>query len=371
MIDGVSGSIFQPMYVCPGDRCAWDTFTTLGMCSEHQNVTDTVKVKCTGRVDDVLNCTYTFPSDAPLQPYAPDPFVMQFAEQQDTSSHSTTLFQSSGYIGIEAMSAYGAVLYTSKVTDNNIGAIDLTTPPVTELSYTAMYWCSQTLQNLTATPHSIAAASTTYERLVYNGTFQETTGNLEDFITYIAPSTGALFNIDSNADRSLFTYISKLLTRQIVSVYPHAGSTFDSDSLDISTFLYTSDIGNATANLATTLTNQVRSVDPGDNANATMVAGDVYVKETYISVNWPWLILPFAETLLVVVLLGVSIFLTSGQPLLKTSLIALLVYGLDGWTKKDVAIAGGEDTDKLKHLAENMNARLVDDGEGGLHFARV
>lgn len=143
------------------------------------------------------------------------------------------------------------------------------------------------------------------------------------------------------------------------------------DSLDISTFLFTSDVGNATANLATTLTNQLRSVDPGNNVDAIMFAGDVYDEETYISVNWVWLIFPMAETLLVVILLGKSMVLTSEQPLLKTSLIALLVHGLDGWTKEDVAISGREDAEKLEHLAEHMNARLVDDGDGGLRFTRV
>lgn len=91
------------------------------------------------------------------------------------------------------MTSYGAVLYTSKVTDNNIGAIDLTTPPVTDLSYTAIYWCSQTIHNLEATPHSIVAgALTAYERLVHNGRFTDNIHNLEYFATYTAPSTGAL-----------------------------------------------------------------------------------------------------------------------------------------------------------------------------------
>ncbi|KUI72490.1 hypothetical protein VM1G_07622 [Cytospora mali] len=373
IIDGISGSIFQPMYSCPGDRCQWDTFTTLGVCSEHQNVTDRVKVKCTGRTDDVLNCTYTFPSDPPVQPYAAEPFIMQFAQQEGPASHSTTLFQSTGYIGIENISdgtlGYGAVLYTSKVTDREVG--DLKTPPAADLSYTAWYWCAQTVHNLTANRHAIAAAPTAYERLSYNGTSQDITGSLESLITYIAPSTGALYNVDLNADGSLFDYISGLLTRKIVDAHPHAGTTFDSDSLDLSMFLYTSDIGNVADDLASTLTNQLRSVNPGDNTNATIFSGDVYDEETYISVNWYWLMLPMAETLLVVVLLGVSMVLTAGEPLLKTSLIALLVHGLDGWTKEDVAIEGREDEHKLEHLAEHMNARLRDDGDGGFRFVRV
>lgn len=86
--------------------------------------------------------------------------MMQFSEEEGP----TTLFRSSGYIELENMTTYGAVLYTAKVTDNNIGAIDLTTPPATDLSYIAIYWCSQTIHNLTATPHSIAVgASTAYE----------------------------------------------------------------------------------------------------------------------------------------------------------------------------------------------------------------
>lgn len=103
-----------------------------------------------------------------------------------------------------------------------------------------------------------------------------------------------------------------------------------------------------------------------------MFTGDVYLQETYISVDWPWVILPIAETLFAVVLLGVSIVLTSGQPLLKTSLIAFLAYGFrDGWKKKDVGISGPEDSAILKYFARNTSARLVEDGDGELHFERM
>ncbi|KAI1082114.1 hypothetical protein F5B20DRAFT_534390 [Whalleya microplaca] len=61
--------------------------------------------------------------------------------------------------------------------------------------------------------------------------------------------------------------------------------------------LYNSDLVALSNNFAEAVTNQVRSLDPGDNLNDTMLPGTAYHQESFINVRWGWLILPLAETL--------------------------------------------------------------------------
>ncbi|KAF6795388.1 hypothetical protein CSOJ01_13451 [Colletotrichum sojae] len=62
----------------------------------------------------------------------------------------------------------------------------------------------------------------------------------------------------------------------------------------------------------------------GNNANATMVPGKVFKREPFISVRWPWLLLPLFERALTAALLVVSILMTRRDPLLKSSTTTLI-----------------------------------------------
>lgn len=64
IINNVAETIFQLHVECPttATRCYWHDFTTLGICSDYRNVTDTVQSNCTGEASSgYFNCTYTFP----------------------------------------------------------------------------------------------------------------------------------------------------------------------------------------------------------------------------------------------------------------------------------------------------------------------
>lgn len=375
IIDGISGSVFQPAYSCPGEHCSWPNFTTLGVCSDFLNLTDTVKVDCVGRFDDQQNCSYRFPTDLPINSYYSAPFVLNvsYAEQAGSMSRPTSIFASRGDIGASPGSDPGikaAVMFAIKMTKDSRAS--LTDVPQTEAYYSTWYWCEQTYKNVTADPGRITNADFTSEMLSPPDGLSNDEGlDGAQYLPLIANSTGHGFSISATSNNALFPYLYNLLTRDIVDMYPHAGSDFDNDSLDLSTFLYTTDLKNFTENLAKTLTNQVRSIAPGDNSNATSFAGDVFIKEVYIRVRWPWLIIPLVETLTTAVLLVSCIMLSRHSRLLKTSLIALLVHGLDGWRADEINLPGSEDAEKLETMAEGMRARFMEDGDGRLQFAKA
>lgn len=376
IIDGIAGSVFQPEYSCPGDHCSWPNFTTLGVCSDFLNLTDRVKVDCVGTFDDQQNCSYQFPTDIPINSADSTPFVLNvsYAEQSTGMSKPTSIFASRGNIGVSPGADTGidaAVLFAIKMVNDS--RANLTDKPQNEAYYSTWYWCEQSYHNVTADPGRISNAEFTSEALsrpvIYSNEYG-LDGSL--YLPLTANSTGHAFSISATSNNALFPYLSNLLTRDIVDMYPHAGwLDFDNDSLDLSTFLYTTDIKNFTENLAKTLTNQVRSMAPGDNNNATSFAGDVFIKEVYIRVRWPWLIIPLVETLTTAVLLVSCIILSWHSRLLKTSLIALLVHGLDGWSGDEINLPDSEDSEKLEAVAEGMRARFMEDGDGRLRFSKA
>ncbi|PSR82163.1 hypothetical protein BD289DRAFT_454452 [Coniella lustricola] len=68
--------------------------------------------------------------------------------------------------------------------------------------------------------------------------------------------------------------------------------------------------------------------------------------------------------------MGITIWLTWGQPLLKTSLFALLAHRLEGWSEDELAALGKPNDDgALDKLADGMKARLVENSRGLLRFS--
>lgn len=377
IIDGISGSVFRIPYLCPGEHCSWPDFTTLGICSNYLNMTDTVQVDCVGSFDVQQNCSYRFPTDLPIISDYQWPYILNisYAEQITSTSRPTSSFVSQGSPGsspggddFEAR-LEAALLFTIKVV-NESSRKSFSDAPQTEAYYSSWYWCEQSYHNVTASPSRISHTDYASEMLTSVSYKRHVDGT--GYLEMVANSTGHMFSISSTSNAALFPYLYGLLDRAVVISFPLRGSKFDDDSLDLSTFLYKADIKNVTENLANTLTNQVRSVSPGDNKNATLfTSGEVFVKEVYIRVTWAWLTIPLAETLITAVLLVSCILLTGHRPLLKTSLTALLVHGLDGWSGDEIKIPDPEDSEKLEGMAENMRARFTKSNDGRLQFFKA
>lgn len=118
-----------------------------------------------------------------------------------------------------------------------------------------------------------------------------------------------------------------------------------------------------TESLADAITNRIRSGDPGDNSNATMIRsearrGKVFKTETIVVVRWQWLILPILETLVAAVLLVISITTTRKVPLFETSTTALLAYPLSGWSNEEVAFKDPQSAEKLYKVAKKLSGKL-------------
>ncbi|KAI0097210.1 hypothetical protein GGR51DRAFT_541861 [Nemania sp. FL0031] len=366
IIDGISGAVFEPNFNCPGDYCMWEDFTTLGICSAYQNITSETKMTCDDPDNPLFNCTYVFPdgngSTIERNITFGDLGKSQYLRVESFRSwfDQTPRQNDSGVLSAIKVTNYD--LYRNRVP--NIG-FAYPEPPVTESYFTRFYWCAQTYRNVSAIPRQLSVSPVTVEEL--EG-IEFHIGEGCDCTTFTSPSTGANYTVDSTVVQYLMFYLQNLLTQTVVNVAPYSPRL--DNVVDMANYLYTTDFQNFTVNLAATISNQIRSTDPGDNSNATVHRGTAYTRETYIHVRWPWAILPTAATIITSVLLALAILISRRDPLFKSSSIGLLFHGLEaGWPT--VVIDQPETIEKIEHAAKDMRAHLTTrDDEPLLKFRR-
>lgn len=138
----------------------------------------------------------------------------------------------------------------------------------------------------------------------------------------------------------------------------------------LSIYLRSADIEALTDNVASTLTARIRSNTTGGNANLTMLPGQAFVNETYILVQWPWMILPIAETVLAAAALAITIVLTRQQALLKGSTVSLLMHQIDGWSPEETRVRRFDTNEQLRDRAKKMVVRLDEGRDGEMVFKR-
>ncbi|KAI0021597.1 hypothetical protein F4780DRAFT_770094 [Xylariomycetidae sp. FL0641] len=376
IINSISGTIFQPHLYCPEpvSRCSWDNFTTLGICATYENVTDVAVPKC-GNLSFAgdLNCTYTFPgmpahNNKPYEPYdnTDGTLVITFnSEGLGGDTPPTTLFQSLFTRDLKGIGSFLAI----KAKGDGYPLGD--EPPPVEVYYSVLHWCAQTFHQTNATPSGLKGTTMTAERLhLYQTIPKSDDGPKTNLDLWKANSTGALYNITQMADTNLPFSLNALLSTKVSHNIYRPDTTTPDTTLALGYALQNRDIKTAIDNIATSLTNQIRSRDPGDNNNASVISGQAFINEPYVHIRWGWMALPLAETLLSAVLLILTIVTTRKQPLLKESLVALLTRQFEGWEVDELNMTGMPTQEKLDKLGESLVAQVEVSEEGRLVFSK-
>jgi hypothetical protein len=240
-------------------------------------------------------------------------------------------------------------------------------PPPIEIQHCAWYWCAKNYSDILGTPGGIVERVEGEEKLYLIGqkSIPSPESNQSDIQHYLANSTGHNYTVGYLADK----YMLEMILNFLKSTFIQRTAITNNVSLDIGTYLLTSNITQAAGNIAKTITAQMRSEDL-DNLDATFITGETYINRVFITVRWPWLLLPLLETIFTAGLLVAAIVVSHGRPLWKNSLIALLIHGLEGYTNYEVVVQGQESEGGLNRLAKGMTVMLGKDENARLKLLR-
>jgi hypothetical protein len=319
---------------CMTNNCTWPTFYTVGVCSSCTNVTGQTNATCS-KPGRSVSCNYTLPSGIDLQ---------------------SQRWSSSGGGGVTTLNATTKPTgnFTDRLVDFGIIRIgsNYDDPEAFDCS---LSWCAKRYSRVEVSNGKIATPEirswplgVPEERYTRDGTWMSPFNIPEDEKDFDGPNR--TFTINSNDHKTLSGWLT--------------GTLFKTQNQQaVAQALFSQpDIPQVIASIATSMTNNIRGA-----RNATMVEGTASREETYIRVNWSWLILPGLVVLMGVVLLAATMWSSraGSDGLWKNSVLATMFMQTRGW---DGQRAGTWSDMNIQ--AEGMKGKLERNEWGGFDFVR-
>ncbi|CZT17863.1 uncharacterized protein RCC_03699 [Ramularia collo-cygni] len=335
MFHGTSKS--QVEHICSTANCTWDTFQSLGVCSQCTNETDLATGTClssniTGSAGLVTNteqnCTYTTPNGTALE--------ASTSYDPDTRAHNSTVLQT--------------VVESQALVDGNLSA-RLATISIIRLGpqlewylpWPAIYTCE------------ISPCQKMFLPSVINGSLFDTVIDEQptnfshchsetDASHCAALPMGETSNMSTIEDPSAMWISTEAITSMrtlIKTLLTHTNSNIGMKRLAASpgalmtSMLWKLNNGNIMQtidDIATAMTNQIR-----EGPNSTWVQGKAMTPTVVVHVNWWFFSLPVMVLLLAVTFL-VTLILTSrdaNTPVWKSSILGMVFLQLDVRTLGD------------------------------------
>ncbi|KAI4601579.1 hypothetical protein KJ359_011709 [Pestalotiopsis sp. 9143b] len=308
-------------------------------------------------MSNVVNCNYTGLVDSWDEDSDQNPLHMNFAPQYSHGNQQlATAWDSQG-------------LYVLRVTDrvptpvSNILFDNRTIPLPVEVLHMSWFWCAKTYSNIS---FALGNESTQFDLSVEPLYEQGFTGTIIDGLQFQDAGNKTSYVISSEADEGIKTYLRDIFDGQTLWTYEITAP--DRGAIDQPYILFNYDLDVLRANVAEELTNRIRS---SDNLNATVIHGDAFVEEPYFEVRWPWIVLPLVETCIGAGLLICTIYLTRGEPLLKSSVITFLLWPLLDYDEEESRMPQEPTVEKLQKQASGMTSQIGYDDKGTAGFVRI
>ncbi|KAI0401500.1 hypothetical protein F4802DRAFT_600974 [Xylaria palmicola] len=390
VVNAATGHISPFSFSCPDSatRCTYPAFTTLGICSEFHSSIDASRQTCAReQATGIISCNISVPS-VWSEVGQGQPVSVRLNYTDEASVPGSTYDTEADYqwawddlfvfkhaqLSIDSSRGPYLRLYGVRLLRKSLDRLE-------DLRFEGFeciwYYCAQTFTTSTGSTENVSPTLINTDILTptdpdcWNGTITP------EYCLYRNNSTEEVYHLDGYTPWWLHRYVYYTVGSTFTLARPSKGESYGQSGAvaDIGIYLYSApDLSKVFRDVATQVSNIMR-VSGGQNANTTSVKGLAFGIETYIEVRWEWILLPVVETLLAVVLLAATIVVThrSRQPLLKSSVNALLFHGLEGWTAADTAreVGDKETSQSLMDVSRNLEARFQEDGIEGLRFVVV
>jgi hypothetical protein len=175
----------------------------------------------------------------------------------------------------------------------------------------------------------------------------------------------------SSAD-TLFSYLGNLLKGNGSLDLDSRSLGFSSDVMEAIFLKGASNVPQTMANVATAMTNNVRQ------KSGTVARGTAIALETYIHVQWLWLLLPLIMVSLATILLALTVWQSRRWdiPNWRSSALAAMMHGVQedeagALNMRALALLGKERISELERWSEVVQVRLRRRGPGGEDYGLV
>ncbi|TRX93438.1 hypothetical protein FHL15_005713 [Xylaria flabelliformis] len=392
--NAIAKTNLQSFYKCPppATKCIWEDFSTLGVCAKYRNITNSTTQTCqldrracpTQNYSGTCgNCSFWSPDVSANDVVGGTPpiaFNWQVGSNLTLKHNEGDVFQN--YL-IGTYATLGS-LWTVRV-NNFTQSFNGSSYGLFESYILDFYWCYKEYHGVAASGQILNANSTTTtpwatypdhrddpESRLGVGTDHKF-GIAYDYNLEGTPrleiSTSTLFYFKQTIRNLMGNKLRFSTVFGLLVEGNSQGAVSTNTSTAVSRFFWHNDPESSANDIADAMTAYM--VEPGgDNIYAETLSGMMVYNETYYKVEWPWLAFLLLETLLVSILLILTILFTKGQPLLKSSVIGLLVYTIAGWREDELQVPGPESMEKWTRFSKGMTAQLGRDTRGLTRFYR-
>ncbi|KAF1990951.1 hypothetical protein K402DRAFT_167875 [Aulographum hederae CBS 113979] len=386
----IQGAVFNalfglhspPVFECATGHCSWGDFVSLGVASQCDDLTESTQVSCTA------------PRDIP--------------EGEGLERNCTYSDASSQLKGVETLGYNHTAQYMSTGTAmNSTGFLNTSDPTNIANFYAVQFPVAASLEAPTVTKCSLSLVAKKFlSAQVTNGSFSfssiedmplildtslpplDMTTGIVSLIFHPLTSNATSFHINQMTLGQLSALLTSLFTTSLYrnsegsvidTITSAPGSTtqegdlaFMQQPLNLGIALLGTDLHAVAARIADSLTEVIRT-----GAGSRRAEGKAWEKVTYMEVRWEWIVFPIVLLVLATGLLAASMVVSrkEGGALWKTSSLALLFHGVEGWREEE--LGSGRSSD-VQGLARGMVVRraTVDgggdgDGEGRLRFVKA
>lgn len=405
---GLFTSISPLDFSCPsGSNCTWPAFTTLGVCSECNNITSQVKASCnTHEQYDI--CWYELIGDGDLPGNASYPGPNAVPSGFSSFGESTKFVSKCLENGVRSWPLW--FTWASRIWDQSQDLLSFTSYrfpksynaglshcklPLAHIEQCKIFWCAKTFDSAAVVNGGLNEGPSADVRLVPFDAANTTCSGLEGVKAPesesrmpmqglvredrscpmssddIGPSD--IFWVNKNDHQMTVNMLNPLIHDRGMSVDPSSGGGYDdggevgAGSDAIATAFWDNHEGNLSLTLAditTAMTNRIRLADGYENIDGTSTS-----IHTVIKVTWYWLIYMVA-----MVLLSLAFFVTAmlfagekSKAVWKSSSLAVLMHGLEGF---DGAQIDHRSLTKMSKAAKELWAQLKEDDEGNLKLVQ-
>ncbi|KAF2421039.1 hypothetical protein EJ08DRAFT_523748 [Tothia fuscella] len=371
----MQGAIFNGIYLldapdpvtCTTANCAWPDFTTLAICSSCTDVSSETVRECGSymALGGPQQCNYTTPGG-----------------HNFPAGNSNARF---GFASTRVNSTAKSVYLMDKLWNDTL-IIDLAamilpdmpynpaeanfTIPFAKITECSIRWCAQVYESTNVTNNvlnttrirNVPVQMVEIPEIPDSPNFQSFSG-LRPVDGEAPLTTNDTFVINTVDHGNTATFLTSMFT---VSQSTVNQNRKDATVNDISNALIqTNDVALTVKNLVASMSTRIRT-----GPQARPVRGQAFTTDTFIQVQWVWLIVPCAVVLSGCLFLALTILRCAGSsaPVWKSSMLAVLLHDVKGQLSQDERF---NRVGEMNKMAGGVQVKMMKDGSDRWTFERI